>query len=163
MQRSSFRLSRPLKASVYLVFLALLVTGAGWMLAQPRLEEQGWEKVPRLLLKIHGAAAMLSLLLLGALTLHVKRGWFAGRNRLSGAVLIAVNIFLIGTGYGLYYASDEPLREWLSHWHAWIGLSLALFIPAHVIIGRFIMRRLHARKLEQLPAAPASPAHRHLP
>ncbi|MGB8170080.1 MAG: hypothetical protein WCF18_21430 [Chthoniobacteraceae bacterium] len=151
MQRSSFRLSRPLKAVVYLTFAALLVTGGGWMIAQPPIEEDGWEKIPRLLLKIHGGAAMLALLVLGALSLHVKRGWRADKNRLSGAILIAVNGFLIVSGYGLYYASTDALREWLSRWHAWIGLGVAALIPAHVIAGRVIMRRLHAQKHPQLP------------
>src|SRR5690349_18519815 len=116
MQRSSFRLSWPLQGTVYFVFGVLLITGAGWMYAQPRVEEEGWEKIPRLLLKVHGGAAMIGLFLLGALTLHIKRGWLAKRNRLSGVVLIAANAFLIVSGYGLYYASDEALREWFSHW-----------------------------------------------
>jgi hypothetical protein len=163
MQRSSFRLSRPLKAVVYLVFLALLVTGAGWMLAQPHLEEEGWEKLPRLLLKIHGGAAMLALLLLGALSLHVKRGWRADKNRLSGAILVAANAFLIVSGYGLYYASSDALRDWLNRWHAWIGLGLGVLIPAHVVAGRVIMRRLHRHKLAQLAAPHAPVAKRHLP
>jgi hypothetical protein len=164
MQRSSFRLSRPFKAAVYLAFGVLLLTGAGWMLAQRHLEEEGWEKIPRLLLKIHGAAAMLALLLLGALTLHIKRGWLANRNRLSGALLVAVNVFLIVSGYGLYYASDDTLREWLSRWHAWIGLGIFVLLPAHVIAGRWIMRRLHEQKLAQLPQAEPQPlAARHLP
>lgn len=162
MQRSSFRLSRPLKAAVYLIFAALLVTGAGWMLAQSRLEEEAWAKIPRLLLKIHGGAAMLALLLLGALTLHVKRGWIAGRNRLSGVLLVAVNAFLGLSGYGLYYAGSETFRAWLSYWHAWIGLGLAALLPAHVLIGRLIARRLHQRKLAQLPAQHTH-APRHLP
>ena len=164
MQRSSFRLSRPLKGTVYLAFGALLLTGAGWMLAQTHLEEEGWETIPRLLLKVHGGAAMLALLLLGALTLHVKRGWLANRNRLSGAVLVAVNVFLVVSGYGLYYASDEALRAWLSRWHAWIGLGIFILLPAHVIAGHWIRRRLHERKAAQLPQVEPQPlTARHLP
>ena len=158
MQRSSFRLSPPLKAAVYLVFAALLFTGAGWMWAEPRIEEETWERIPRLLLKIHGGAAMLALLLLGALSLHVKRGWRAHRNRLSGVILIAVNAILIATGYGLYYASDEAFRAWLSRWHAWIGLGLTLLIPIHVLVGRIIARRLRAQRHPGLPPASPRPA-----
>jgi len=150
MQRSSFRLSWPLKAAVYLVFGALLLTGGGWMLAQSHLEEEAWEKIPRLLLKIHGGAAMLGLLLLGALSLHMKRGWTAGKNRLSGAILVAANAFLVASGYGLYYAGDESLRAWLSRWHGWIGVGLVAILPAHVLAGRLIMRRMHDRKLAKL-------------
>ncbi|MDB6171107.1 MAG: hypothetical protein JWL59_418 [Chthoniobacteraceae bacterium] len=106
------------------------------MIAQTHLEEEGWETVPRLFLKVHGAAAMAALLVLGALSLHVKRGWKAQRNRLSGLFLLAVNAFLIATGYGLYYAGGEQFRLWLSRWHAWIGLALLLVLPAHILAGK---------------------------
>jgi hypothetical protein len=143
MQRSSFRLSRPLKAVVYLSFGVLLLTGAAWMYAQGRLEDEGWQTTPRLLMKIHGGAAMLGLLVLGALTAHVKRGWKADKNRSSGVALLAVLAFLVGSGYGLYYAGGESLRDWLSRWHTWIGLSLGAMLPIHVIAGKIILRRAH--------------------
>jgi hypothetical protein len=157
MPRSSFRLSRPLKAVVYLSFLVLLATGAGWMYAQGRLEEEGWETIPRLLMKVHGGAAMVALLVLGTLTAHVKRGWKAQKNRLSGVVLLGVNAFLIVTGYGLYYAGGEELRAWLSRWHGWIGLAAGVLLPAHVLIGRMIIRALHHQRH---PGIPTHPIHR---
>ncbi len=163
MRRSTFRLSRPLQAAVYVSFGALLLTGVGWMLAQDYLDEEAWEKVPRWLLKIHGGAAMAALLVLGALTLHVKRGWKAGRNRLSGALLIALNGFLVATGYGLYYAGGEEMRAWLSRWHAWVGIGTLVLLPAHVIVGRLIIRRLHRQKSAGEPVSRASPPRRHLP
>ena len=156
MQRSTFRLNRPFKAVVYLSFGGLLLTGTGWMYAQGRLADPGWEPIPRLLMKIHGGAAMLALLVLGALTVHIRRGWKADKNRLSGALLIAVNLFLIVTGYGLYYAGGEALREWLSHWHAWIGLVSGGLLPAHVLAGRLIIRALHRRRHPELASGPSS-------
>lgn len=152
MQRSTFRLSRPFKALVYLAFGLLILTGAGWMYAQGRLEDEGWQTIPRQLMKAHGAVAMLALLVTGALTPHVKRGWKANRNRLSGAILVATLVFLIVTGYGLYYTGDEALREWCSHWHAWIGLGLGAILPAHVIAGRWIMRALHRQRHPEAPS-----------
>jgi hypothetical protein len=154
MQRSTFRLSGPLQAAVYVSYGALLVTGAAWMVAQARLEDEGWQTIPRLLMKVHGGAAMAALLVLGALTAHVKRGWKADRNRFSGVVLLAVNGFLVITGYGLYYAGGEELREWTSRWHAWIGLALGALLPAHVIAGKIIMRIAHRRR------HPEAAAHR---
>jgi hypothetical protein len=149
MQRSSFRLSRPLKGAVYLGFGLLLVTGAALMFPGVLPQSESWEKLPTLSRQIHGGAAMLALLVLGALTAHVKRGWRAARNRLSGVLLLALNAFLVGTGYGLYYAADEDFRAWLIRWHGWIGLGTLLLLPAHVIIGRLIMRRLHELKLQR--------------
>jgi thiamine biosynthesis lipoprotein len=157
MQRSSFRLSRPFKAAVYLGFGALLITGAGWLYAQGRLDDPGWETTPRTLMKLHGGAAMFALLVLGALTAHVKRGWKAHRNRLSGVILIAANAFLIISGYGLYYTGNEDLRAWFSRWHGWIGLGLGVLLPAHVIIGRWIMRALHRQRHPETPARAAHP------
>ncbi len=154
MRRSTFRLNRPFKALVYLSFGALLLTGAWWMYAQARPDGLHWVALPRLLMKIHGGAAMLALLVLGALTAHIRRGWKADKNRLSGALLIAVNVFLIVTGYGLYYAGGEALREWLSRWHAWIGLGSGVLLPAHVAAGRLIIRALHRRRHPELSSRP---------
>jgi hypothetical protein len=157
MQRSTFRLSRRLQTVVYLSFATLLLTGAAWMYAQGRLEDEGWETIPRLLMKTHGGAAMIALLVIGALAPHVKRAWKADRNRLSGAVLLGVNAFLIITGYGLYYAGGEQLRAWLSRWHAWIGLAVGLLLPAHVIAGRLIIRAAHRRRHPEESARPIAP------
>lgn len=149
MQRSSFRLSRPLKAVVYLAFGVLVLTGAVLMFPDYLPTSDTWEKFPALSRKIHGGAAMLTLLVLGALTAHVKRGWKAAQNRLSGVVLLALNGFLIATGYGLYYAAEEDFRTWLIRWHGWIGLGTVVLLPAHVVAGRIIIRRLHNRKIQQ--------------
>jgi hypothetical protein len=163
MQRSTFHLSRGFQAAVYVSFGMLLLTGAGWMLAQQRLEDPAWERVPGLLLKIHGGAAMAALLVLGALVNHIRRGWNANKNRLSGALLIALNTFLIVTGYGLYYAGDEATREWLSRWHAWIGLVVFVLLPAHVIAGRLIIRRLHRQKYSPTDPSTSNAQQHHLP
>lgn len=143
MRRSTFRLSKPFQAAVYISFGLLFLTGAGWMIVQSHRDNPAWESWPPFFLKIHGAAAMLTLLVLGALVLHIKRGWSAKVNRLSGASVIALNAFLIITGYGLYYAGDENIRAWLSRWHAWIGLGTVIILPLHVICGRLIIRRRH--------------------
>jgi len=148
-QRSSFRLSRPLRAVVYLAFGALLLTGAVLIFPEHLPTSESWEKLPALSRKIHGGAAMLALLVLGALTAHVKRGWKAAKNRLSGVLLLGLNAFLIATGYGLYYAADEDFRAWLIRWHGWIGLGTLVLLSAHVIVGRIIIRRLHNRKIQQ--------------
>lgn len=143
MRRSTFRLSKSFQAAVYTTFGLLVLTGAGWMIAQPHRDDPAWQTWPPFLLKIHGAAAMLALLVLGALVLHIKRGWKANVNHWSGVSVIALNAFLVVTGYGLYYAGDEDLRAWLSRWHAWIGLGTLVILPLHVICGRLIIRKLH--------------------
>ena len=146
MTRSGLHLSRRFQAAVYVSFGALLLTGAAWLYAQGQLEDGSvWEKLPHQLLVVHGGAAMVALLVLGALSRHVAHGWKARKNRASGALLLAVNAFLVLTGYGLYYASGETVRAWLSRWHAWVGLTLGLLLPIHVALGWLVRRARTSR------------------
>jgi hypothetical protein len=139
MKRSKLRLNPVTEFLVYLIFGLLLVTGVVWMWAQTSLDEGN--QVSTLMLKLHGAAAMAALILLGALVSHVRKGWKARKNRSSGITLLLVILFLVATGYGLYYAGDEQLRSLISRWHTWIGLGICLLIPAHVVIGRALRRK----------------------
>ena len=84
---------------------------------------------------------MAALILLGALLNHIRRGWTAGKNRRSGVTLLAVYLFLILTGYGLYYCGDEQLRTIISRSHTWIGFGLVILIPGHVLLGRALRRK----------------------
>jgi hypothetical protein len=139
MKRSKLRLSLFTEFFVYLVFGILLVTGIAWMVFQARLDEGN--HVSSLMLKLHGGAAVVSLILLGALINHVRKGWKSRKNRTSGLTLILAILFLVVTGYGLYYAGDEQLRTLISQWHSWVGLGIVLLLPAHVLIGRAFRRK----------------------
>lgn len=88
---------------------------------------------------------MAALVLLGALFNHIRRGWTAKKNRVSGMILLAVVLFLAVTGYGLYYSGDEQLRSLISKSHTWIGLGLVFLIPAHVLLGRAFRRKRRIR------------------
>lgn len=146
MKRSKLRLSPFTEFFVYLVFGLLLGTGVVWMFGQSSLDEGN--HLSSLMLKIHGAGAMAALILLGALINHMRKGWKARKNWTSGLTLLLVILFLVVTGYGLYYAGDEQLRSLISQWHAWIGLSLFLLVPAHVLIAR-ALRRKRSRSAER--------------
>lgn len=139
MKRSKLRLNRFSEFFVYLIFGILLVTGVGWMVFQARLDEGN--QVSSVMLKLHGGAAMVSLILLGALINHMRKGWKSRKNRTSGLTLVLAILFLIVTGYGLYYAGDEQLRSLTSQCHSWIGLGIVLLLPAHVFIARAIRRK----------------------
>jgi lysylphosphatidylglycerol synthetase-like protein (DUF2156 family) len=139
MKRSKLRLSLFAEFFVYLVFGILLVTGIAWMVFQARLDEGN--HVSSLMLKLHGGAAVVSLILFGALINHVRKGWKSRKNRTSGLTLILAILFLVVTGYGLYYAGDEQLRTLISQWHSWVGLGIVLLLPAHVLIGRAFRRK----------------------
>ncbi len=144
MKRTPIALSRRHQWWLYGTLAVLLITGLVWAALHYYFragedEINAWE--PRLL-KIHGAAAMLSLLMLGTLVpLHIKRAWHARKNRLSGAMMIGWFAILTVTGYGLYYSGGEKLRAWTSWIHLGVGALLVPLIAWHVVAGWKAMGR----------------------
>jgi hypothetical protein len=134
------RLEPRFRAALYAVFAVLTVTGAVWLVADWRkdpLEPDVWQEIAPRMLMLHGGAAMVCLLLLGALVpLHVRRAWRSGRNRLTGPIMMTVNAVLIVTAFGLYYAGSETLRPWASDLHIAVGIILPLALLVHVWLGR---------------------------
>jgi hypothetical protein len=111
------------RALIYTVLLALVASGLLW-----KLNVEG-----ALLMKIHGAAAMASMVLLGALLArHVPCGWSARASRTSGVALLATSLWLVISGYALYYAGSEGLRAFASQTHFWIGVALAVTFGLHL-------------------------------
>jgi hypothetical protein len=132
--RSSFRYA------LYAAFTLLVLTGAGWFVADWQKDlssDEIWQQIAANMLMIHGGVAMLTLLMLGALIpLHILRAWRAARNRVSGSVMATLNAALIATAFGLYYLGSETLRPWISWTHIAAGVALALWLPMHVWLGR---------------------------
>jgi hypothetical protein len=88
-------------------------------------------------MKIHGAAAMVILVLIGTiLDAHVRFAWRAGRNRANGSVFLSAFGVLVITGYGLYYAGGERLRAWVSWIHLAVGLVLPILLLIHILLGK---------------------------
>jgi hypothetical protein len=99
------------------------------------------------LLKAHGAAAMVSLIVLGTLLIvHVKRGWQSKLNRGSGTGLLSVFGVLIVSGYALYYVGEERFRALASNIHLWVGLALPAVLIAHIVLGHRLRRTLHRQR-----------------
>lgn len=138
----------------------LFVSGALWLLTD-RLKQttagEVWSRLSASLLMLHGAAAMLMLVLFGSLMpFHVRVGWRRRRNRTTGTVMLAANAALIVTAFGLYYAGAERARDWASDLHIGVGFALPALLALHVLRGR---RRRHAVELERSPSIdPRSPA-----
>ncbi len=135
------RLDSRFRLALYSVFWVLFVTGACWLPAD-RMKDaatssEAWQLAGANLLMIHGAAAMVTLMLLGALVpLHMQRGWRGRRNRLTGTAMLAGNAILIVTSFGLYYAGSEVVRPWIKDIHTVIGLSLPALFLVHVVTGK---------------------------
>ena len=87
-----------------------------------------------LAMKIHGAAAMAFMIVIGSLIpVHVRRGLALKRNLFSGIFLIANCAVLIMTGWVLYYLGTEQIRNVVSLIHWILGLALPLLIYLHIL------------------------------
>ena len=134
------RLKTSFRYSLYAAFAALVVTGAGWLLADWQKNiaaDESWQEIAATLLMLHGGTAMLTLLLLGALVpVHLLRAWRSRKNRVSGSIMAAFNAVLIVTAFGLYYLGSEAVRHWMSWIHLGAGFAMAMMFPLHVWLGR---------------------------
>jgi divalent metal cation (Fe/Co/Zn/Cd) transporter len=139
---NGIRLGRRHEWSVYVVLALVFGSGAAWAWLHHfarRVGEFGESAHPAELWmqKVHGASAMLALIVLGSLLVfHIPRAWGARRNRPTGSSLVALVAFLVGSGYALYYSGSEPLRAWMSWSHLWVGIALPFFIALHVWRGK---------------------------
>jgi len=124
---------------LYAVLALVFLSGVAWaywnyLAASPgefEMTAKAWA------MKIHGAAAMAVLVLVGMLlNEHVRLAWRARRNRANGSVFLSAFGFLTISGYVLYYAGGERLRAWTSWIHLGIGLVLPILLLIHIFLGK---------------------------
>lgn len=124
---------------LYGVFALLFSSGAAWAYWSDLVPSPGaFEMTAKAwAMKVHGAAAMAILVLVGMLlTGHVRLAWRARRNRGNGSLFLGAFGILTVTGYGLYYAGGERLRAWTSWIHLGVGLALPLLLILHIWLGK---------------------------
>lgn len=139
MRPDSIRLKRTHRFLLYAVLSVLFLSGAAWAYWNYLVPSPGdFETGSRVLaMKIHGAAAMAILVLVGMLlTAHVRFAWRAQRNRPNGTLFLGAFAVLAVTGYGLYYEGAEKLRAWTSWIHLSVGLVLPLLLLVHIRLGK---------------------------
>lgn len=133
------RLKRFQRWCLYAVLALLFLTGAAWtywnyLVPEARdfeMSMKAWA------MKVHGAAAMAILVLVGMLlATHVRLAWRVRRNRGNGSVFLGAFGILTITGYGLYYAGGENLRAWSSWIHLAVGLALPFLLILHIWLGK---------------------------
>jgi hypothetical protein len=139
------RLAPAHRRLIYLAGAALLASGLGWAAFHYlhdflNVGEREALAVNALLMKIHGAAAMIALILIGSLLpRHVRIGWKLSANRKTGFFMLTLTGLLMVSGYLLYYSGDDAVRDLASWSHLAIGLALPLPLTVHVwriLLGR---------------------------
>ena len=129
------RMSGVQRASLYAAGAVLLLSGLLWLVVHylnGSADAAGASySLEPFALRIHGAAAMAMLVIIGTLIpTHLADGWSSGDNMPTGLGMLAVTTLLTVTGWGLYYAGDEALRSMLSiaHWVLGIAALPLLFV-----------------------------------
>ena len=127
---------------IYSTVCALVGSGVGWLLLDKLGEvrgEFGPEPNPALpwLLSLHGVLAYVFVIASAMLiNVHMRLGWYAQRNRVSGITLIVMSLTLTASGLMLYYATAEQLRSIASTAHWLIGLALPIALLVHLLRGK---------------------------
>ena len=157
------RLSTAHRQWIYWSAGLLFASGALWLACHYFLEGSGefgptTHPLEPWCLRVHGAAAMLSLVLVGSLLpIHVRRAWHQRRNLLPGAVLFTVVLLLAVSGYALYYFGGEEARAAISVFHWAIGLGAPVLMVWHIAAGRgAAARRALAERAGNGPASLAA-------
>ena len=152
-QLPPMRLSRRHERWLYAIGALIFVSGLGWLadhylfagsadFGDAHAAFEPWW------LRLHGAAAMAGLVVLGSLLPgHIARAWRLRTNYRSGLLMLSLVVLLVVTGYGLYYVGDEETRPWISMVHWLAGVVAAAGLALHVRWGKRQTRRMH------LPAA----------
>jgi hypothetical protein len=172
MRPNGIKLSRLHQRVLYGSFTALYVSGVAWYVLYAGrvslLYDNGGLQLPvgPLLLQIHGAAAMLVMLVLGSLMpQHVKWAWKSRMNRSTGGLMLSTQALLVVTGYALYYAGGEELRAFASQLHFLIGVCFPLLLAWHIVEGRRVaaMQKAAAARSRPRPSFASAPLRVDLP
>jgi hypothetical protein len=134
------------RRALYALIAALVASGAVWLYVHLRSAEDAMPSpLEPWMMKIHGAAAMLTIYLAGTMLYgHMVNAWRRRRNRSTGGVAAATIFLLALSGYGLYYFGGEELRR-ATEWLHWIfGFAAPLLLWWHISRGRrSIPRYMH--------------------
>lgn len=146
------RLGRLHERAVYSSVALLILSGALWLVfhyffrvegefgTSPHPLEYWW-------LRLHGAAAMVSLIVIGSmLPVHVRRAWELRKNIATGLMTVSVLALLVTTGYALYYFAGGSSRAAISAMHWIVGLTLPIALAWHVWRGRLKPKSLDDRE-----------------
>jgi hypothetical protein len=133
---------RGLRLGLYLLGIGLWLSGGLWLICHYFGQRQGEfgmgpHPLEPWLLKLHGACAFGVIWALGLLWgVHIAPGLAAGERRRSGAVMLGLALWLVLSGYLLYYVGQEWLRAVTGLLHWAVGLLIPVFLFAHRLAPR---------------------------
>lgn len=133
---------------LYLVFAAIWLSGGLWLVLEwVKDQDLGPMRTPMqvVTMKVHGAAILVYLALLGTLFTHVRRGFALRSNRVSGSLIIGANVVLTLSAWLLYYVTSDSVRDWSSALHWAVGLSILPLLCVHVWMGQ-VWSATHANR-----------------
>jgi len=145
------RIGRWRRWTLYFVGLGVWMSGGLWLLLHYCFARQGefgptTHPLEPWSLKMHGAFAFASIWVFGLLWgVHITMAWPGRRRRSSGGVLTGVFLWLIVSGYLLYYLGDDSARSVVSIVHWTTGLLCPIAFGVH----RLGFRRHGARAADQ--------------
>ena len=146
------RLRRPLPLApaqplaLYAVCGGLWLSGALWLLfhyllARPSQFGQTTHPLEAWWLTAHGAFAFVAIFTFGLLWgTHVAPGWKTQQRRPSGAAAVAAVVWLMLTGYLMYYLAGEQPRLIVATLHWTVGLATPLLFVYHGLRSRAVRR-----------------------
>lgn len=159
-QQSPMRLSQRHERWLYAIGALIFVSGLGWLadhylfagsadFGDAHAAFEPWW------LRLHGAAAMAGLVVLGSLLPgHITRAWRMRTNYRSGLLMLSLVVMLVVTGYGLYYVGEEETRPWISMVHWLAGVVVAAGLALHVRLGKRQTWRVRLVTAFELAAGP---------
>lgn len=133
-------MSRAQARSVLGLVALLVCSGGGWMVVHwlhwPAASLPAMEGLPSpwepMLMRVHGAAMLLMLWLVGRISgTHAQRGWRLRLRRRGGLWMLACVAALTLSGYLLFYWVPEDWRDGVGLVHGAIGLVWALSLLWH--------------------------------
>jgi hypothetical protein len=132
--------------ALYVVCGGLWLSGALWLLchyllARPAEFGPTTDPLEAWWLTAHGAFAFIAIFTFGLLWgIHVAPGWKTERRRPSGAAAVAAVVWLMLTGYLMYYLAGEQPRFVAATLHWTVGLATPLLFVYHGLRARVVPR-----------------------
>jgi len=141
-KKKGFKINSSSKSILFISIGILFITGLAWLIIHNFFySETDFGITPSpiepALLKIHGLAAPVFLMVFGALfPTHISRAFKARINMKTGLFLLAILFLLITTGYSLYYIGSENLLKTSSLTHSILGVICVPLLIGHIITGK---------------------------